>query len=71
VIRGAICLPESGLIPHEIDQLVDRIRSHPLLTQEFPVVELADLKRFQQLGDETGLAMFTLVCLPKGAKKGN
>jgi hypothetical protein len=68
VIRGAVSLPESGLIPHEIDVLVDRIRSHPVLTRDFPVVELADLKRFQQVGDETGLAMFTLVCLPKGAK---
>jgi len=66
VIKGAFALPENGLIPPEVDQLVDKLRRHPLLTQDFPVVEMADLKRFHRVGDDRDVAMFTVVCLPKG-----
>ena len=31
--------------------------------------ELAELKQFQNADDEETLAMFTLMCLPKGKKK--
>jgi hypothetical protein len=68
VIKGAVSLPESGLVPHEVDRLVSAIRQHPAITEHFPVVELAELKRFHRVGDGE-LAMFTVICLPKGCQK--
>jgi hypothetical protein len=69
VIKGALSLPESGLIPHEVDQVLDTIREHPRITKDFPVVELADLKQFRRLGEDGECAVFTVMCLPKGKKK--
>jgi hypothetical protein len=69
VIKGAVLVSTSGLVPHEVDHLVDTIRQHPTITKEFPLVELADLKQFERVGDKQELALFTIVCLPKAAKK--
>ena len=62
-------MPDSGLIPHEIDHVVNTIREHPLITKSFPVVELADLKQIRHDGDDQESAMFTVMCLPKNKKK--
>jgi hypothetical protein len=70
ILKGAVVLPDSGVIPHEIDRLLTTLRNHPALTRDFAVIELAELKRLSQTTDERQLAMFTVVCLPKGAKKG-
>jgi hypothetical protein len=68
VIKGAVSLSASGLVPHEIDRLVDRIRGNASLAKDFPVVELADLKQFRQTGQEVETALFSVVCLPKSSK---
>ncbi len=68
VLRGAVSIPRSGLMPREIDRFLDTLREHPMLKRDFPVVELADLKQSQHVGDVSPIAFFTVVCLPKTAK---
>jgi hypothetical protein len=65
IIRGAVSVPQSGLIPHEVDRLIDTVRRNPQITGEFPVVELAELKQYQDVRDDRQLAIFTLLCVPK------
>lgn len=69
VLRGAVSIPQNGLIPHEIDRLLDTLRDNATLRREFPIVELAALKRLNNASQNTSTAMFTVVCLPKGAKR--
>jgi len=70
VIKGVVTLAEGGLIPHEIDRLLEALRSNAELNEEFPNIELADLKQFHQTDDDGGeYALFTVVCLPKSRKK--
>jgi hypothetical protein len=69
VLRGAVSIPQNGLIPLEIDRLLNTLRENALLKRDFPVVELAALKRLNGSGNNKSTAMFTVVCLPKGAKR--
>lgn len=69
VLRGAVSIPQTGLIPHEIDRLLNTLRDNTMLQRAFPVVELAALKRLNNASNNTSTAMFTVVCLPKGAKR--
>jgi Tfp pilus assembly protein PilN len=66
VLRGAVSVPEEGPVPREIDRLLDTLRAHPILTRDFPVVEMADLKQMKSANDGSALASFTVVCVPKG-----
>jgi hypothetical protein len=68
VLRGAVSLGKDGSVPEEIDRVLNTLREHPRLKDDFPVVELADLKQVQHTGSETPLAAFTVVCLPKAKK---
>jgi hypothetical protein len=68
VVKGAVALSASGLVPHEVDRLVNTLRGHPVIARDFPLVELADLKHFQNVGDNRALALFTIICLPKAKK---
>ena len=36
-----------GSTPREIDAFLESLRNHPLLQRDFPLVELADIKRYQ------------------------
>ncbi len=69
VLACAVSLPQIGLIPYEVDRLLNTLRAHPKLTRDFPVIELAELKQFKRAEKDQTFAMFTLMCLPKGAKK--
>ncbi|MFV1968891.1 MAG: hypothetical protein ACC628_26025 [Pirellulaceae bacterium] len=69
VLKCAVSLPKSGLIPYEVDRLLNTLRDDPKLNRDFPVIELAELKQLKRADNDQTLAMFTLVCLPKGAKK--
>jgi len=69
VLQGAVQIPQDGLIPHEVDRLLNTLREHPLLASDFPQIELAELKQFKRQEDDQTLAMFTVMCLPKGSKK--
>jgi hypothetical protein len=71
VLRGAASMAEDGSVPQEIDQFLNAVREHPSLRDEFPVVELADLKQSRRGTDETLLASFTITCVPKGPKSPN
>jgi Tfp pilus assembly protein PilN len=66
-LKGAVAIPQDGLIPHEVDRLLNALRQNPLLKRDFPLIELADLKQFKR-GDET-LAMFTVIGLSKETKQ--
>ena len=68
VLRGAVSIPQDGLMPLEIDRFLNTLRAHPMLKRDFPVVELTDLKQPRETGDETSFASFTVVCLPKNGK---
>jgi hypothetical protein len=67
VVQGVVLLRQKGLMPQEIDLLLDKLRSSPLLKRDFPVVELAALKPGPSLADETPTASFTVLCLPKNS----
>jgi hypothetical protein len=64
VLKGAVFLPENGAIPYEVDRLLSVLRNHPTLSEDFKVVELAELKQIDQPNDNRQLATFTIVCLP-------
>jgi len=68
VLRGAVSVPQDGLIPREIDRFLNTLREHPVLKRDFPVVELADLKQTHETGDDNSFAFFTVTCLPKARK---
>jgi hypothetical protein len=65
ILKGAVTLPEGGAIPYEVDRLLTTLRSHPTLTDDFPLMELAELKQLRDARTQQALAMFTVVCLPK------
>jgi hypothetical protein len=67
VLKGAVAIPQDGLIPHEVDRLLNSLRQNPLLKDDFPLIELADLKQFKR--DDETLAMFTVIGLPREIKK--
>ncbi len=69
VLQGTALISQSGLMPREIDLLLDKLRGHPALKRDFPVVELTALKQGQRLANETPAAFFTVVCLPKTQDK--
>lgn len=69
MLHGAAAIGEDGSMPREIDLFLDTLRAHPLLKREFPLVELAALKQSKRVGQKTATALFTVMCLPKTAKK--
>ena len=58
-------LAADGSSPREIEVLLSALRNHPLLKQDFPDVELADIKRFQLYHGAPASANFTVICQPK------
>ncbi|NQU25627.1 MAG: hypothetical protein HQ567_30440 [Candidatus Nealsonbacteria bacterium] len=68
VLRGAVSVSPDGSIPKEIDRFLDTLREHPKLKEDFPIVELTDLKQPPCVGDENSVAFFTVVCTPKQGK---
>lgn len=68
VLHVAASIPRDGSMPQEIDRFLDTLREHPLLKRDFPVVELAGLKQAQRTGDDSPVAFFTVVCVPKAAQ---
>lgn len=69
VIKAAVSIPPDGLIPREIDRFLNTLREHPLLKQDFPVVELAEFKQVQPKLKAPPIAMLTVICLPNSPKK--
>jgi hypothetical protein len=69
VLQGAVSIPQSGLIPHEVDRLLNRLRDNEVLREVFPDIELSALRRMKRSGSEGAQAMFTVICLPKNAKR--
>jgi len=67
VLKCAVAIPQDGLIPHEVDRLLNALRQNPLLNAEFPLIELAELKQYKR--DDETLAMFTVIGLPRETKK--
>ena len=67
VLNCAVAIPQNGLIPHEVDRLLNALRQNPVLNADFPLIELAELKQYKR--DDETLAMFTVLGLPKGTKK--
>ncbi len=51
-------------MPKEIDAYLEQLRADPLMSRDFPLIEIADLKSTQSLGGRV-LADFTVKCLPK------
>lgn len=68
VLHCAASIPQDGSMPQEIDRFLDTLRENPMLKRDFPVVELAGLKQSQRIGDDTAVAFFTVVCVPKSGK---
>jgi hypothetical protein len=68
LIQATAPLSSAGAVPREVDALLDALRNLPLLKRDFPVVELADIKRYRMAG-MAPTANFTVICTP-GADKG-
>jgi len=80
LVRATAPVAEDGSAPKEIDNFLTALRGHPLLQKDFPLVELADIKRAQAERGKPANALFTVLCLPKptgaaaspgASKKGN
>lgn len=65
ILRASVSIPQSGLVPHEIDRLLNALRENPLLKREFPVIELDGLKQAKATHDQDATATFSVLCLPK------
>ena len=65
VLHLAVPMAEDGVVPPEIDRFVDTLRADPAVKADFPVVEMADLKRQESKRDGLPLSSFTVICLPK------
>ena len=71
VLKGAVSIAPDGLIPHEVDRLLNRLQSPGELVSDFPVIQLAELKHEKRGRDAEQLAMLTVICLSKTpAKRG-
>jgi hypothetical protein len=68
LVQATAPLSSGGAVPHEVDALLDALRNLPLLKHEFPIVELADIKRYRVAG-MAPTANFTVICMP-GADRG-
>jgi hypothetical protein len=68
VMRATAPISSNGSMPREIDDFLNSLRGNPLLKRDFPIVELADIKRFQLFTGSQPMANFTVVCLPKSDK---
>jgi len=66
VLQAAVSVPEGGFVPREIDRFLEALRSHPVIQEEFPVVELGTLKQVRKQNGRGEEALFTVLCLPKG-----
>lgn len=69
ILRAGVSIPQSGLVPHEIDRLLNSLRENPLLKSQFPVIELDGLKQSKATRDQNATATFTVLCLPKSPTK--
>jgi hypothetical protein len=56
-------IPRTGSMPQEIDGFLRTLRNDPLVSKEFPKVELADL-RWTQVSGKPPSANFNVVCQP-------
>ena len=52
-------------MPKEIDELLDSLRGDELLHRDFPLIEVADLKRSQKNTGAKPTVDFSVICLPK------
>jgi hypothetical protein len=68
VMRAITPVLAGGAMPREIDAFLQSLRNDPLLRRDFPLVELADIKRTQDFRTLQWLANFTVVCLPAAAR---
>jgi hypothetical protein len=64
VFRLTAPITEGRVMPKEIDSYLEQLRADPLMSRDFPLIEIADLKSTQSLGGHV-MADFTVKCLPK------
>jgi hypothetical protein len=70
MLRIQAPISQTGAAPKEIDEFLDSLRGNELLTRDFPLVELADIKWYQPFVGAKPTAFFTVMCLPKTTKPG-
>jgi len=68
-LRGQAPLEADGAIPKQIDELLDRLRTDELLQQQFPHIELADLRELSSNVDDRQVAAFNIQCLATQSPK--
>jgi hypothetical protein len=64
VFRLTAPITGSRVMPKEIDAYLDQLRADPLMSRDFPLIEIADLKSMQAVGGRAA-ADFTVKCLPR------
>ena len=67
-IKAAVPAPADGAVPREIDGYLESLRAAQSLKQDFPIVELGDIKLAQSQRGGGAIATFSILCLPRPAK---
>jgi len=69
VLRLETPVPPTGETPREVDGLLESLRDKSQVRQEFPVIELKDLKTAKAPGKDGGaVASYSIVCFPTASK---
>jgi hypothetical protein len=62
-------IPPTGETPREVEGLLESLRDKSLVIQEFPIIELKDLKTVKSQSKEVGaVASYNIFCLPVPSK---
>ena len=64
-------IPPTNETPREIDRLLGLLRDRSVIRQEFPVIELKDLKTMNAVNkNDVAVASYSIVCMPPAPKAG-
>jgi len=70
LLRGGIPLPPNETSPPPVDDFLAAIRGYAPLQQDFPNVELTDIKLSEATAETSPMLGFNVVCSPPESKKG-
>jgi hypothetical protein len=68
-MRLETSMPATGETPHDVDDLLGSLRDRSLIKEDFPVIELKDLKtsKASSKGGEA-IATYSIICVPPSPK---
>jgi len=70
LLRGGIPLPPNETSPPPVDDFLAAIRGYAPLQQDFPNVELTDIKLSETTTETSPMVGFNVICFPPESKRG-